>query len=147
MEKYQVTLEQYARRIKARDNWPDILSMGVYNTKKSAGCVVFYLGVESGLKREEIAHDSGKLISQEGREKISQAYGLPVKELERLENINTRYFLGARRRARKMLCVFNKLLENVEVVLPTQDHGSGDFSSSSLDEQVISEEQKVLVEV
>lgn len=112
----QVTLEQYQRLIKARENWPDRLTITAYDCfHPEIPCTVAYLGVQAGLSREAISKH-GANISSHAREEISRTYGVSEYTLKYWEIFNSVVpMFGQERRSRKMLSRFEKFLNEVEV--------------------------------
>ena len=112
----QVTRKQYQRLIDAKDNWPERLAITAYNTfHPKISCAVAYLGIQAGLYREAISKCGGN-ISDSAREEISRIYGIPENTLRDWEGFDVVYMFGQKRRSRKMLGDFERILSRVEVV-------------------------------
>jgi len=111
----QVTPEQYARQVDARDNWPKELSAGS-SYSQGNGCILIYLAQNAGIA---ISDNFAGALS-EGREKISQCYGIPTQTLDDWRGINDLIPASRPIRAKAMLCKFQRYLDEAEVVEPLQ---------------------------
>ena len=113
----QVTPKQYQRLTEARDNWPEYLTplYGLENPNPRVGCAVTHLLVNAGITKDEMRRG---VMHREGFRRISEVYGLSLKDISAFSNKSFLNYLFADEsgRARKMLGDFEKILSRVEVM-------------------------------
>ena len=115
---HQVTLEQYARLVDARDNWPERLTFGWNSFKENDRCAIAYLTSVAGLNDREVKESNlfrFRNLKPKGLIKLSQIYGLPVEALKELYAVNTD-FMRADKRSREVLERFQKFLDDAQVI-------------------------------
>jgi len=118
---YQVTLDQYTKLTEARDNWPGKLSFNWESFSGSKRCVVGYLTSLTSLDDGEVDSGFSGLFSLNsfkpgGLEKLSQIYGLPTEELEKLYYVNCDKIFGSKERSRRSLNEFQRILGETEIL-------------------------------
>ena len=120
---YRVMPSQYAKLTEARNGWPEKLSFSWGSS--SRGCAVAYLTGIAGLTEEVRSPKWLEGFSPGGVNTLSDVYGIPTGEIMSLYNANMTSIFGAKKRSRRVLQEFQRILDNVEVIPePQQTHAT-----------------------